>query len=87
MNRALVAVIGRAVDHSEGAITVRATRQATAARIEVMGEYSREHPPAVSDWPASLEVDIEAIDGRLGGGDAAVVWLSVPLSGPSTPEP
>jgi hypothetical protein len=27
-----------------------------------------------------------AIEGRLGGGDAAVVWLTVPLSGPSTPE-
>ena len=86
LQRALVAVIGRAVDHSEGAITVRATRQGTAARVEVMGEYSREHPRAVSDWPATLAVDVEAIDGRLGAGDAAVVWLTVPLSGPSTPE-
>jgi len=86
LQRALVAVIGRVVDHSAGAVTVRATRQGTAARIEVMGEYSREHPPAVSDWPATLAVDVEAIDGRLGGGDAAMVWLTVPLAGPSTPE-
>ncbi len=86
LQRALVAVISRAVDHSEGAITVRATRQGTAARIDVMGEHSREHPPAASDWPATLALDVEAIDGRLSGGDAAVVWLTVPLSGPSTPE-
>jgi hypothetical protein len=85
LQRALVAVIGRAVEHSEGAITVRVTRQGRAARIEVMGEYPREHPPAASGWPATLAVDVEAIDGRLGG-DAAVVWLTVPLSGPSAPE-
>ena len=51
-----------------------------------MGEYSREHPPAASAWPATVAVDVEAIDGRLGQEDAAVVWLTVPLSGPSTPE-
>jgi hypothetical protein len=86
LQRALVAVIGRVVDDSEGAITVRATRQGTAARIEVMGECSRERPLAASVWPASVAVDVEAIDGRLGGGDAALVWLTVPLSGPGTPE-
>lgn len=86
LQRALVAVIGRAVEHTEGAITVRTTKQGTAARIEVIGEYPREHPPATSGWPATLAVDVEAIDGRLGGGDAAMVWLTVPLSGPSTPD-
>ena len=65
---------------------VQATRQGTAARIEVMGEHSGEHPPAASDWPATLAVDVEVLAGLLGGGDDAVVWLTVPLSGPSTPE-
>lgn len=86
LQRALVAVIGRAVEHSEGDVTVRTTKQGKAARIEVMGEYPREHPPAVSGWPATLAVDVEAIDGRLGEEDAAVVWLTVPLSGSSAPE-
>jgi len=86
LQRVLVAVIGRAVEHSEGAITVRTTKQGTAARIEVMGEYPREHPPATSGWPATLAIDVEAIDGGLGSGDAALVWLTVPLSGPSAPE-
>ena len=86
LQRTLVAVIGRVVDDSEGAITVRATRQGTAARIEVISECSRERPLAASDWPATVAVDVEAIDGRLGGGDAAFVWLTVPLSGPGTPE-
>ncbi len=62
LKRALVALIGRAVEHTEGDITV------------------------VSDWPGALAADIEAIDGRLGGGDAAVVWLTVPLSGPGAPD-
>ena len=86
LQRALVAFIGRAVEHTEGAITVRTTKQNTAARIEVIGEHPREHLPAASGWPAALVVDVEAIAGRLGGGDSAVVWLTVPLSGPSTPE-
>ena len=86
LQRALVAVIGRAVERSEGAITVRTTKQGTAARIEVTGEYPREHPPVASRWPATLADDVEAIDGRLGERDAAVVWLTVPLSGPSAPE-
>ena len=86
LQRALVAVIGRAVEHTEGAITVRTTKQGTAARIEVTGEYPREHPPAASDWPATLAADVQAINGRLGGRDTAAVWLTVPLSGPSTPD-
>jgi len=86
LQRALVAVIGRAVEHSEGAITVRVTRQSTAARIEVMGEHPREHPPAASGWPAMLAVDVEAIDGRLGERDAPLVWLTVPVSGRSAHE-
>jgi hypothetical protein len=86
LQRALVAVIGRAVEHSEGAVTVRVAREGRAARIEVMGEYARERPPAASGWPATLAVDLEAIDGRLGEEDAALVWLTVPLSGPSVPE-
>ena len=86
LQRALVGVIGRVVEQTEGAITVRTTKQGTAARIEVMGEYSRQHPPAASGWPAALVVDVEAIDGRLGGGDAAAVWLTVPVSGPSAPD-
>ena len=85
LQRALVAFIGRAVEHTEGAITVRTTKQGTAARIEVIGEYPREHLSA-SGWPAALVVDVEAIAGRLGGGDSAAVWLTVPLSGPSTPD-
>jgi len=86
LKRALVALIGRAVEHTEGDITVRTTKQGKAARIEVSGEHPREHPPMVSDWPGALAADIEAIDGRLGGGDAAVVWLTVPLSGPGAPD-
>ncbi len=86
LRRALVAVIGRAVEHTEGAITVRTAKQGKAARIEVIGEHPREHLPATSGWPAALVVDVEAIDGRLGGGDAAAVWLTVPLSGPSAPD-
>src|SRR4029450_2669915 len=78
---ALVAVIGRVVDDSEGAITVRATRQGTAARIEVIGECSRERPLAASDWPATVAVDVEAIDGRLGGGGAASGGLPGALGG------
>ena len=86
LQRALVAVIGRAVEHSEGAITVRTTKQRTAARIEVTGEEPREHPPTTSAWPATLVADVEAMHGRLSGGDDAVVWLAVPLSGPSAPD-
>jgi hypothetical protein len=86
LQRALVAVIGRAAEQTEGAITVRTTKQGPAARIEVTGEYPRDHPPAASGWPAALVVDVEAIDGRLGGGDTAVLWLTVPLSGPSAPD-
>ena len=86
LQRALVAVIGRAVEHTEGAITVRTTKQRTAARIEVIGEHPRQHLSAASGWPAALVADVEAIAGRLGGGDTAVVWLTVPLSGQSTPE-
>jgi len=86
LQRALVAVLGRALEQTEGAITVRTTKQGTAARIEVMGECPREPPPTASGWPATLAVDVEAIDGRLGGGDATTVWLTVPLSGPSAPE-
>jgi hypothetical protein len=86
LQRALVAVIGRAVEHSEGDVTVRTTKQGKAARIEVMGEHPREHPPTPSGWPPTLVADVEAIDGRLGEEDAAVVWLTVPLSGPSAPE-
>src|SRR5438067_1681634 len=77
LQRALVAVIGRAAQHTEGPITVRTTKQGTAARIEVTGEHPREDAPATSGWPAALGVDVEAIDGRLGEGDAAAVWLTV----------
>jgi hypothetical protein len=88
LQRALVAVIGRAVEHSEGLITVRTVRQGTVARIEVTGEHPHQQPPAASasGWSATLAGDVEAIDGRLGEGDAALVWLTVPLSGPSAPE-
>jgi len=86
LQRALVAVIGRAAEHTDGIITVRTTKQGTAARIEVTGEYPRGHPPATSGWPTALTTDVEAIDGRLSGADAAVVLLTVPLSGPSTPD-
>lgn len=86
LQRALVAAIGRAVEHTEGAMTVRTTKQGTAARIEVVGEYPRGQLPAAAGWPAALVVDVEAVAGRLGGGDSAVVGLTVPLSGPSTPE-
>jgi hypothetical protein len=86
LQRALVAVIGRAVEHTEGAITVRATKQGSAARIEVTGEHPAEHPPATASWPAVLTDDVEAMDGRLGGDDAATMWLTVPLSGPSAPD-
>jgi len=86
LQRALVAVIGRAVEHTEGAITVRTTKQGRAARIEAIGEHPHERVPAASGWPAALLVDVEALAGRLGGGDSAVVWLTVPLSGPSTPD-
>jgi len=86
LQRTLVAVIGRAAQHTEGPITVRTTKQGTAARIEVTGEHPREDAPAASGWPAALAVDVEAIDGRLGEGDAAAVWLTVPLSGPSAPD-
>src|SRR5918994_2353648 len=67
LQRALVAVIGRAVEHSEGAITVRVTRQGRAARVEVMGEYPRDHPPAASGWPATLAVHGREIGGPAGG--------------------
>ena len=86
LQRALVAVIGRAVEHSEGDVTVRTTKQGKAARIEVMGEHPRDHPSTPSGWPPTLAADVEAIDGQLGEEDAAVVWLTVPLSGSSAPE-
>jgi hypothetical protein len=86
LQRALASVIGRVVDDTEGAITVRASRQGRAARIEVMGEHPRERSRAALDLPAALAVDLEAIDGRFGGGDTAVVWLTVPLSGTGAPE-
>jgi len=44
LQRALVATIGRAAEHTEGAITVRTTKQGTAARIEVTGEYPPRRP-------------------------------------------
>ena len=86
LQRVLVAVIGRVVDDSEGAITVRAGRQGRAARIEVMGEFPRDDRLPGPDWPASLAADVEAMAGRLGGGDPAVVRLTVPLSGTGTPD-
>jgi hypothetical protein len=86
LQRALVAVIGRCVEHSEGAITVRASRQGKAARIEVTGEDPHGQVPAASGWPARLAVDVEAIDGRLGEENGTLVWLTVPLAGPSGPE-
>lgn len=86
LQRALVAVIGRAVERSEATITVRATREGTVARIEVMAEHPLVGAPAACGWPATLAADVEAIEGQLGGGDGARLWLTVPLSGPSAPE-
>jgi hypothetical protein len=86
LKRALVAVIGRAVERTEGPITVRTTRQGRAARIEVIGEDPRQPLPPLETWPATLVAEVEAIDGRLGEGDTATVWLTVPLSGPSAPD-
>lgn len=84
LHRALVAVIGRAVEHSEGGITVRVARQGTAAHIEVVAELPR-GDAAVAGWPAALVADVEAVGGGLGG-EGAALWLSVPLSGTGAPE-
>jgi hypothetical protein len=86
LQRVLVAVIRRAVEHSEGDVTVTTTKQGGAARIEVMAANAVEDAPAASAWPATLTADVEAIDGHLGAGDAAPLWLTVPLSGPSAPD-
>jgi hypothetical protein len=85
LQRALVVLIDRAIEESEGDIVVRTTKQRNAARIEISSERSRGRELATTDWPADLVRDVETIAGRVGE-DGAVIWLTVPLAGGSSPE-
>jgi hypothetical protein len=84
LERTLVALIGRAIEQSEGDIVVRTTKQHSVARIQISSEQSRRRAPA-ADWPAGLAHDVDTIGGTFGEDDA-VIWLTVPLSGGNTPE-
>ena len=84
LQRTLVALIGRAIEQSEGDIVVRTTKQRNAARIQISSERPRTREPVV-DWPASLARDVDTIGGTFGEDDA-VIWLTVPLAGGNTPE-
>ena len=85
LQRALVVLIDRAIEESEGDIVVRTTKQRNAARIEISSERSRGRELATTDGPADLVRDVETIAGRVGE-DGAVIWLTVPLAGGSSPE-
>jgi C4-dicarboxylate-specific signal transduction histidine kinase len=84
LRRALIALIDRGVDQYEGHLTVRTTKQRTAARVEVTGEQRR-LAPTVADWPDVVLRAVETIDGTLGT-EGPVGYLTVPLSGTNTPE-
>jgi hypothetical protein len=85
VTRVLVTLIGRAIEQSESDLVVRTTKQRNAARIEISSERPRRREPAEADWPADLVRDVETIAGRAGD-DGAVIWLTVPLAGGSSPE-
>ena len=83
LKRALVALIGRALEQSEGEVVVRTTKQRKMARMEITGERSRQRGEA--GWPSDLARDVDTIAGTFGE-DNAVIWLTIPLAGANAPE-